>query len=95
MAYNDDLTWDDLARTVGTYGRNLSSAVREGYEQYLEWQSFRAGRDNATLAVAMGVTEARIADMDAAFAVFSDCHDLVNNVATSQSDRMYALRKFT
>lgn len=95
MTYNDDLTWTDLSRIAGQQAADLISQLLSGMNNYNEWQSFRAGRTNADIATALGKTETQIAEMDACFAVFIELYNAANNVATSTSDRLYSMRKFS
>ena len=96
MAYNSELTWDDLVKQAGLYCRNTIQALEIGLREYNEWQSFRAGRNNATIAVDLGKPEADIANMDAAFSTFKELHDFANNVASpSQGDRLFSMRLFS
>lgn len=97
MPYNDDTVWADWVRLLEQHGRNVISAITDGrWRGYDEWQNFRAGRDNATIATALGRTEAEVADMDAAFAVFLHLENyLTNNSPATGQDHAFALRKFT
>lgn len=95
MAYNGDLTWGDLAYKAGQYAQNMISTLNESFNQYNEWQSFRAGRTNAQIATALGKTETEIAEMDACFAAMKELYDYANNQTPSQGDRFYSMRKFS
>jgi hypothetical protein len=94
MAYNDDLDWNNLAAIASTYAQATIRNLDEGVNQYNEWQSYRAGRDNTAIASVLGVTVARVADLDAVFAAFKLIHDYATNVSASYGDYYYSLRKF-
>lgn len=66
-----------------------------GNEQYNEWQSFRAGRTNATIAGVLGKTETQVAEMDACFAALKSLYDQANNQVVAQGDYFFSLRKFS
>lgn len=93
--YNNDLSWDTLARNCHYASRDLKVALNNGIDAYNEWQSFRAGRTNAEIATALSRTETEVAEMDAALSACKILYDGANNVAISQSDYMYSLRKFS
>lgn len=96
MAYNAELTWDDLVRQLGLHCRNTIQSLDIGVREYNEWQSFRAGRTNAAIATALSKPEADIANMDSAYAAFKVIYDFANNVAgPTQGDRLYSLRLFS
>lgn len=96
MVYNTDKTWDDLVKELGSDARNAIQHLEVGLRQYNEWQSFRAGRDNATIATALTRTSGEIAEMDAAYAAFKDLYDFANNVVSpTQGDRLFSLRVFS
>ncbi len=95
MTYNADLTWALLANIAGTTAETLKNALLHGKDQYDEWQSFRAGRDNATIGVALGRTVVEVAEMDACYAAFKELHDCANNVIVTQQDRYFSMRKFS
>jgi len=95
MAYNKDMTWDDVVGSLGFYSNKTKSALLDGLEAYNEWQSFRAGRTNAEIATSLSVDETWIAEADAAYAALFEIYQSAANFAVSQSDRFYSLRKFT
>lgn len=92
--YNGDQTWTTLSSTASASAETLKEALIHGLDAYNEWQSFRAGRSNATIAGVLSVAEAQVAEMDSCYAAMKELHDCANNVATSQSDRLFALRVF-
>lgn len=95
MAYNDDLTWDDVANKAGSRGNDLISALLQGQREYDEWQSFRAGRTNAQIATALSRTETEVAELDSCYSAFKALNDYANNQTPSQSDYYFSMRKFT
>lgn len=95
MTYNDDLTWAKLSDLAAAGAETTINALIHGLELYNEWQSFRAGRTNLQISLALAKTEANVADMDACFAAFKELHDCAANVAVSQLDRLFAMRKFS
>lgn len=95
MTYNDDLTWTDLSKIAGQQAADLISTLLSANNNYNEWQSYRAGRTNAQIATVLGKTETQVAEMDACFAAFLEIYNAANNVAVSQSDRLYSMRKFS
>ena len=95
MTYNDDFTWSDLSKIAGQQAADMTTQLTSGLVSYNEWQSFRAGRTNAAIATVLGKTETNIAEMDACFGAIKELYDAANNVAISQSDRFYSMRKFS
>jgi hypothetical protein len=95
MTYNADKTWIELSGAAGTMARSLIQVVDLGLNEYNEWQSFRAGRTNAQIATALSRTETEIAELDACYAAFLTAHNALNNVAITQGDYYYSLRKFS
>lgn len=95
MTYNDDLTWTDLSKIAGQQAADLISTLLSGMNNYNEWLSFSAGRTNAEIATALGKTETQVAELAACFSAFIELYNAANNVATSTSDRFYAMRKFS
>lgn len=95
MTYNADKTWIEISGEAGTMARSLIQIVDLGLNHYDEWQSFRAGRTNAEIATALGRTETEIAELDSCFAAFLTAHNALNNVAITQGDHYYSLRKFS
>lgn len=94
MAYTEEMTWANVVQK-GTRASNIMrSALNDGLRLYNEWQSFRAGRTNAQIATALSQTEADVAALDACISACKDLYDCANNVAVSQSDRFFSLRKF-
>lgn len=94
MAYNADQTWDSLVLKLERHGRPFKNLLILGKELYEDWQSFRGGRDNATIAVDLEREESEIAELDSAYAAFKEFHDMASNIAVSQGDRLFSLRKF-
>ena len=96
MTYNGDLIWNDLSNNAGRVARQLSGYMREALSEYAEWQSFRDSRTDAQIAVALGKTEAEIAELDSCYAAFTEIFDFADNVASPvQGDRFYSMRKFS
>ena len=96
MAYNAELTWDELVKILASTCRNEIQQLEVGLREYNEWQSFRAGRTNAAIATALSKPEADIANMDAAYSAFKETYDFANNVASpAQGDRLYSMRLFS
>jgi len=102
MTYNDDYTWHQLAQDAGQISAQLKNILLSGIEKYNEWQSFRAGRDNTTIAAALTITSgatitvAMVADLDACYAALEELYDYANNdLSPSSGDRLYAMRKFS
>lgn len=93
--YNDDKTWATLAQEAHYAAKQMTDALVNGLNMYNEWQSFRNARSNATIATGLGVSEAAVAEMDAAYAAMKTLYDAANNVAVSQGDHFYSLRKFS
>lgn len=95
MPYLDETTWNDHCNAAAAGCRQMIEALNRGLEQYNAWQTFRAARDNATIATALGKTEAEIADLDAGFSALKELHDFASNVASpTQGDRFYSMRHF-
>ena len=84
-----------LSGVASSRARNLMSAMSSGITAYEKWQSFRAGRSNATLAMDLGRTEAEVADMDSCFASLLAIEGYADNGAPTQLDYMFSMRKFT
>ena len=95
MAYNDDKTWDDLAREAGNAARNSILTLEAGEMAYTEWQSFRAGRTNAQIATALSVAETDVAAMDSCYSAMHTLYQCAGNVDVSQGDYFYSLRIFS
>lgn len=92
--YNDDLTWIELNKMTSHMASNTITTLVDGLILYNKWQSFCAGRSNATIATALAKTEAQVAEMGAAIGAMKELYDAANNVATYTGDRFYSLRKF-
>lgn len=58
MPYNGDMTWDDLKRDAERQGKAAFINTEAQIRGYDEWQSFRAGRTNTQIAMALGITKA-------------------------------------
>ena len=95
MTYNADKTWPELAGQAGLQAKKLISTVNESLDAYHEWQSFRNGRLDSEIATVLNRTESEIAEMDACFAAFKTAHDALNNVAITQADHYFSMRKFS
>lgn len=96
MSYNADQTWTQLSNTAGSSARLVNKQLRDGEEQYLEWQSFLAGRTNAQVATALGRTETEVSELAACFAAFHLIYTFADNGASPvQADHFYAMRKFS
>ena len=93
MPHNDDLDWATLTRTSGNTAKQTIIQLEAGLREYNEWQSFRAGRDNAAIATALGKTETQVADVDAAHAASKALYDYADNQTPVQSDYLFSLRK--
>ena len=93
--YNNDLTFDMLARHAHDGARQLIKGLNDGLNAYNEWQSFRAGRTNAEIATVLSRTETEIAEMDACFSALKMLYDYANNQTPSQSDYFFSMRKFS
>lgn len=93
--YNNDLSWDTLARKCHDPADQLIRHMLNGLNAYNEWQSFRGGRTNAEIATALSRTETEVAEMDSAFSALKAIYDYANNQTPSQSDYLYSLRKFS
>lgn len=94
MAYNNDASFGDFANSARLVGTQLINQLHQCELAYDKWQSFRAGRDNATIASAEGRTETEIAEIDAAFAAFIAIKNYFENGTPSQSDYKYSVIKF-
>ncbi len=101
MAYNGDKKWEAHISDLEPVADGLLTAIREGKALYEEWQSFRNGRNNATIASdfsALGrqTSEADVAEMDAAYSVFDSVQRyLDNDTPPSGIDHGFALRVFS
>ena len=95
MAYNDDITWADIVGDLAYYGLRDKDAIIAGHEQYLEWVSFRAGRDDATLATALSVSTTAISDAEYAFSAMEDIYLMATGNSVGVANRFDAIRKFT
>lgn len=95
MTYAEDLTWTEASKNAGVHARALIFQLTEGLNAYDEWQNFRAARDNATIATALGVAETAIAELDACFAAMKNLYDVANNGVVAQADHLYSLRRFS
>ena len=94
MAYQTSWALESNAATY--HAKAVIRTLNEALEKYMDWQTFRAGRTNAQIAVALGRDEADIAALDSCFSAFKEMYDFANNVASpSQSDRYYSMRLFT
>lgn len=61
---------------------------------FKKWYNFSYGKTNAEIATLIGATEAEVADMQAAFSVFHDLYDGLDNVAVTAADRLSILTRF-
>ena len=104
MTYNADVQWDDLVKSASLRGKQIMAALREAKDARAEWNSFRDGRSDATLATYFdtggggrpGTVEADVADLKQTFQSFGDTHDFCDNVASPvQGDRFSDWRKFS
>ena len=95
MSYNNDKTWAELASDAGQMARQEIDTIDRGLHFYNEWISFQAGRTNAEIATVLGRTETEVAELAACFAGFKTAHDAMNNIAITQGDHYFALRKFS
>jgi len=96
MPYNEDTNWTTWASRGSNVANQLIGALMHVYEDYYNWQTFRAARSNAEIATALGKDEADIAALDAVFSAGKEMHDFANNVAgPTQGDRFYQLRVFS
>jgi hypothetical protein len=95
MAYNNDLTWADLAGEAAEHAGALKTALVNGQEAYQEWQSFRAGRTNAQIATALGRTETEVAELDACMSGLVYAYQFSTNQSHVEADWFYAWRKFS
>lgn len=98
--YNGDLKWADLTKIAEVNGQAAVNALLHGLDAYNEWQSFRAGRNDAAIAQAISVggvtvTAGQVAELDACFAALKELNDCYTGVAVTTLDRAFAVRKFT
>ena len=94
MTYNEDHTWDSLSRMLSAACRQATTALVEWNELRKRWGSFRAGRNDATIATALGKAEADVTAMRKAFVALEELHDYANNQTPTQADYLSDLRKF-
>jgi hypothetical protein len=95
MTYNTDMGWFDLTAEASNMSNAMIGCITNAKRAYDEWQSFRAGRDNATIAAAVGRTTGDIANIDSCFAAGLALYNYANNGTPSQGDYMYSLRIFS
>lgn len=96
MTYILDKTWPNLASDATAVSTNLRESLIHGKESFEEWIHFSAGRSNAAIAAALGVTEAQVADLAAAHQAALELYNFATNVAGPlQGDRFFGLRKFS
>ena len=93
MVYNADMTWDAWVQKLERHGRPFVHSLLLGNELWADWQSYRDGRDNATIGLSISRSEADIAALDAAFAALKALHDAADNQVVAQADHLFALRK--
>lgn len=93
--YLPDLTWADLTQAASQVSQNMRDTLQRGVEEYNEWQRFRAGRDNATIASAIGKTAGQVADLDACYSAMKNIYDYANNLTPAQGDYLFSLRQFS
>ena len=94
MSYYTDATWSGLSAIAQSRADALLKLSADALESYRRWQAFRDNRTNAQIATDLGKTEGEIANLDAAYSVFSNLKDFLDNAAVSTQDRAYSLRKF-
>ena len=104
MTYNADMQWDELAILARNSSNRIISTLREIKDARAEWNSFRDGRSDATLATYFdtggggrsGTVEADVAALKSVFTSFGDTFDFCDNVASPvQGDRFADWRKFS
>lgn len=96
MAYNADMTWNDLVRLLSIKNKSTMSAVREGNAEYLEFQSFRAGRSDLQIAIDLAKDEADIANMTSSFAGHLAMRQFMeNDGAALGTDHAFNFRLFS
>ena len=96
MAYVNEMTWDRWAGMAASLAQHMINSLNNGLEQYLNWQTFRAGRTNAEIATALGKTEADIAALDAVYGAVKELYDYADNDSgVYQADRFYQFRIFS
>jgi len=93
--YNIELTWAQISNRLGDQARNTIAQMTNCDVMYDKWQSIRAGRTNAEIAIALGKTEFEIAEMDSAFAAFYQLYQYATNQSNTAGDYFYSLRKFS
>ncbi len=101
MAYNGDKRWEAHVSDLEPGVNGVLTAVREGKALYEEWQSFRNGRDNATIAsdfsdIGRPTSEADVAEMDATYSAFDSMQRyLDNDTPPAGIDHGFAFRVFS
>lgn len=95
MTYVKDKTWPILSSEATAASTTLREALIHGRESFEEYIHFAAGRSNAEIAAALGVTESQVADLAACFQAFLELHNAATNQPTLQGDRFFGMRKFS
>jgi hypothetical protein len=77
-------------------GRSQSFRVwmSDSYDFYKKWYDFSYGKSMADIATALSITVQEATDMNAAFIVFKELNDAMNNVLVLADDRKTKLMKF-
>lgn len=94
--YDGTKTWQDYERETQNHSRSIVEQLTRGEEFYKDLIVFKAGRTNAQIATALGVTEAYVIDLEAAVIAMHRLFQVLENSATiTQIDFGDNLRKFT
>ena len=82
----------EIYGAVANKSRNLIDVLYNAEKDYLEWQTYRAGRTNAEIGTALGITDAEVGIIDAAYAAGHAVYTYAANGVPAQSDYLYSLR---
>ena len=95
MAYDLELTWENIVGILSGSAGNIERNLYDGLRLYWSWQTFRAGRTNLEIATALGKNELDIAKADSCFAAMKALYDYADNQTPVQSDYFYSMRQFS
>jgi len=92
--YNGDITWPDMSKTASQMATDLIYSLNAGRTTLMNG-NHSGQKDKCPDSNGIVQNETEIAELDACFAAFKELYDAANNVAVSQSDRLYSMRKFS
>lgn len=95
MAYDKEKDFNDFVREVQTVGNDLIRTMYRCEELFKDMAVFADGRDNATIATALGVDVSYVDDLQTAVVAFHRIYDYAEGNAQTAGDHLDAIRVFT